>query len=276
MKRDPRHRGFALLMVLWALGFLALLGTSLVAVGRQDTQRARNLIDGATAEAAADGAVQQAIFGLLDTSDQHWNPDSSVHVLRFGQYLIEVRLDDEAGKVNPNIASEELLQSLLLQLGVSPPAALSLAAAIADWRAAGQQPRPTGAKAPQYAAAGRDYGPPGAPFESLDELGAVLGMTPPLLAVLRPHLTLYTDDDPDASTTDPIVAAALGERVRAATNRGTINTPQVVTVSVIVHGPRRTGFSERVVVRTNALDNTRRYELLAREAVVIPSLLAGP
>ena len=34
-------------------------------------------------------------------------------------------------------------------------------------------------------------------------------MRPALLALLRPHLTVFTDADPDHSTLDPVVLAAL-------------------------------------------------------------------
>ena len=43
-----RQEGFALLIVLWTLGLLALLGTQLLATSRQDAQIARNLRDTAT------------------------------------------------------------------------------------------------------------------------------------------------------------------------------------------------------------------------------------
>ena len=51
-----RQRGFALLIVLWTVAFLALLGTQIVAAGRSDTQLADNLKQEAVLEAAADGA----------------------------------------------------------------------------------------------------------------------------------------------------------------------------------------------------------------------------
>jgi general secretion pathway protein K len=271
MNREGGQRGFALLIVLWTLAFLSLIGAALVATSRQDTQRARNMVDAAAAEAAADGAVQQAIYALLDPSARRWRPDGTTHVIRSGQTRIEVRIENESSKVNPNFAPVELMQALMVDLGVGASTAARLAAAIADWRTQGEQPLPLGAKAPQYAAAGRDYAPPGASFESLDELGAVLGMTPELLALLRPHLTLYSDSDPDGSTTDPAVAAALGAGARVAPRRNTDEGSQVATVHVVVRGPRHTGFSERVVVRTNALDGIRRHEILLREPVAMTS-----
>ena len=120
-RSDDRQRGFALLIVLWTLPLLALLGTQLVATSRQHIQLAHNLIDAAALEAAANGAVQQAIFGVLDSSPRHWRPDGSIHVVRLGGAIVAVRVEDEADKVNPNIASPKLLQALLFQAGADPP-----------------------------------------------------------------------------------------------------------------------------------------------------------
>lgn len=63
--------------------------------------------------------------------------------------------------------------------------------------------------AAEYRAAGLDYAPPGAPMESIDELGRVRGMTPELLAALRPHLTLFGTPEPNITAADPIVVAAI-------------------------------------------------------------------
>jgi general secretion pathway protein K len=206
---EVRQRGFALLVVLWTLALLALLGTHLLAAGRQDTQLARNLLDGAVLEAAANGAAQQAVFGVLDGYSRHWDPDYSVHTVQLGRAIVAVRVEDETDKVNPNIASPRLLQALLLQVGANPDTAAAVAASIVEWRqAGGAAARPSPAVA-RYAAAGRDYAPSGAPFGSPDELGGVLGMTADLLARLRPHLTVFTDGDPTLATQDPIVAPAL-------------------------------------------------------------------
>ena len=203
------QRGFALLAVLWTLGFLALLGTALVAIARQNMQRVDNLLDGARAEAAAEGALHQAIFAVLDPSEQRWQPDGSSHLLRSGPNSIEVRIEDENGKVNPNIAPVELLQALIVQLGTDPRTAAALATTIVEWRSRGRDADAPGPRAARYAAAGRDYAPPGAPFERLDELAAVLGMTTVLLERLRPHLSLFTVADPDATSTVPSPSVTL-------------------------------------------------------------------
>ena len=205
-----RQRGFALLTVLWSLSFLSLLGTALVAAGRQESQRARNLIDAAMAEARADGAVQQAIYALLDPSQARWWPDGARHMLRFGQYRAEVRLEDENGKVNPNFAPTEMVQALMVQVGVPAQDAAMLAARIDRWRTPGRQ---TVQLASTQAV---PLLPEGGPFETIDELGQVPGMTRDLLMLLKPHLSLFSNFDPDATTADPVVAAAIGALIRNA------------------------------------------------------------
>ena len=265
MSRGARQDGFALLIVLWALGLLALLGTMLAATARQQSQRLTNLLDGATVEAAAEAALHHGIFALLDVSDGRWRPDGTMHRLRLGEVAAEVRIRDETGKVNPNLAPPELLQGLLRQVGLDAGRAEALAGAILDWRSVTHGPTPPEAKAARYAAAGRDYAPPGLPFESIDELGAVLGMTPALLARLRPHLSLFTTTDPDATTDDPVVLAALGAPKRLPPRVTALDTPRVAAIEVRLRGPGRTGFAGRAVVRTNYLGEVRRFEILARE-----------
>ncbi len=183
------------------------------------------------AEAAADGAVHAAAFHLLSPADG-WAADGRLRTLAVPGASVSLRIADEGGKVNPNLASRELLRAMLRQLDMTTEGADALAGNIVAWRfpsAGGGFTVPglgAGAVAAdppllqQYRAAGRDYAPPGAPFESLDELGLVLGMTPVVLERLRPHLSLLNDTEPDPALASPLVLRALsasqpGARVAA-------------------------------------------------------------
>jgi general secretion pathway protein K len=262
--RCPRQRGFALLIVLWTLALLALLGSTVLATARQDAQQARNQRDAAVLQAAAHGAMQQAIFWLLDNSNRHWPADDVPHPIRIGPALVVVRIQDENDKVNPNIASSDLLRALLVQVGANPMVAASVADAIVAWRLGGGGPGRPNATTALYAAAGRAYAPSGAPFGSLDELGNVLGMTPELLLRLRPHLTLFTDDDPDAGTRDPVVARALAAIGESSTGAGP-GGPQVVSITADAQGAGAARFAEREIVRSNTEAVGQRYEVLDYE-----------
>jgi general secretion pathway protein K len=202
-------KGFALLIVLWTMGLLALLGTQLVAAGRSDTRLASNLKQEAVLAAAAEGAAAHVTFMLQAAHDPQWQADGVERELRIGATPVLVRVQLESDRVNLNSASQALMRALLMQVGAAPAEADRVAAAVMDWRTSGNAPRKNGAKAPEYLAAGLDYGPPGTVFQSVDELRDVLGMTPDLFARVAPHLTVLTDGDPDMNTRDPIVAAAL-------------------------------------------------------------------
>jgi general secretion pathway protein K len=260
-----RDRGFALLIVLWTMVLLALLAMRIAASGRTEARLASNLRDAAIAEAAADASIQESLFHLLATDGQRWEP-SGRYRIALRDAVAEVDVENLAGRVNPNAVSPELLRALLMTLGVDSQRATALADAIADWRMPGRYARPHGAKMRQYRAAGRDYGPPGAPFQSVDELGAVLGMTPELLALLRPHLTLWWDDNPDPALADPVVLAALQATGDADFWRED-DRPQALVVSLTAEatGPRGSRFTRRAVMAISATPRDSSWRILAWE-----------
>ena len=201
--------GFALLVVLWTVALLALLGTHITATARQAASLSLLLHGAARAGALADGLVDEAIFRLLDPSPRGWTADGVPRQVRLGGGVAEVVVLDHAGRVNPSLASAELLAALLRGDGMEKGQAARLAAAIVDWRSVGDIPSPGGAKRPQYQAAGLPYGPPDEAFRSPGELGLVLGMTPDVLARLARHLSLWTRGRINLGRADPVVARAV-------------------------------------------------------------------
>src|SRR5262249_50687065 len=119
-------------------------------------------------------------------------------------------VSDEGAKINPNRASDTLMSALFETTGLERERARRLGAAVADWVGPVTMTHPLGAKLAEYEAAGRSYGPPNAPVESLDELQLVLGMTPEIFATVRPYITIYTQRDaPDAKNAPLVVQHAL-------------------------------------------------------------------
>lgn len=250
--RHHEEQGFALLIVLFALALLALLVGAIGVKGRSEARIAGNLRGAAVAEAATDAAVAQAMFHVLDSMEGHWWADGSLHrVMLSGGIRAAVRIDSQAGKVNPNTASAALLTALLQAVGADSATAAGIAAAIIDWRSPDAQGA-AGGKAPAYRMAGRDYGPPGAPFQSLDEVRLVLGMTPALLARLRPHLSLYRDRNPDPVAADPVVARALVAVTGQTVAPGVSADESVVRVTAAATGPDGARFIRQTVMRTGA------------------------
>jgi general secretion pathway protein K len=217
------------------LVLIAFVVLHLTASGRTEIRIASNLAANAMAEAAADGSIIAAIFNLTDpAADQRWPLDGAAHELAIGNSRVVVRLDDEAGWINPNTASPTLLEALLHVTGSDPETARRLATAIGEWVGSAPVTRSQEARLAEYRAAGLDYGPPGAPLETIDELSRVLGMTPATLAALRHHLTLFAPPEPSEATADPVVAAAVAEVMQTGPplSPGNQTPPDVLTVRI--------------------------------------------
>lgn len=253
MTRERRagERGFALLIVLWTLALLALMTAQLTSVGRSETQVAANLRSQAMLEAAADGGVAEAAFRVVQGA---WAADGAAHPLSIGGVPVTVRVSDESGKINPNFVSQPLLQALLRNVGVEPSKASGLAAAIMDWRTRGAAPRAGGAKLTQYKAAGLEYGPSSRPFESLDEMGLVLGMTPQIMARLRPYLSVFKEGDVQRSAADQAARQALDDADLTQTGQQALNPGSANLVALVTASARAPAgvFTRTATVRVKA------------------------
>jgi hypothetical protein len=76
--------------------------------------------------------------------------------------------------------------------GLDARSAVALADRIVDWRDQNSLRQLNGAEADDYAAAGYQYGPSNAPFDRIEDVGLVMGMTPELFRALAPFVTVYS------------------------------------------------------------------------------------
>jgi general secretion pathway protein K len=263
-----RNGGFALIIVLWTLVLIGFIVAHLTASGRTEIRIAGNLVANSGSQAAADGAIFEAIFNLSDPQpERRWPVDGTPRQVVVGSSRVILRIDDEASWINPSTASPVLLEALLRVTGSDPDTARRIAAAISEWVGSATAPRPQEALVADYRAAGLDYGPPGAPFETLGELGRVLGMTPAVLLAIRPHLTLFGAPEPNPVTTDPVVAAALAMTSttgQPVVRPGPAAPPDALTVRItaLAVGPGNASVTRTAVVRTGATQ-PRGYAVLA-------------
>lgn len=192
MRREG-ERGVALIAVLWALALLSIIAASVSLEMRTSTRIAHNVSDQAAAREAAAAGVQRAILDLVTrTGDGEFRADGTTYVWSFASSAVRISLQDERGKINLNEAPEPLLAALFASVGVDPGRAQSLADAVADFRDPDNFLRPHGAEAFEYQAAGLIWGPKNAPFQALDELQQVLGVTPNIYRLVAPYLTIYS------------------------------------------------------------------------------------
>ena len=252
--KGGRNRGFALIIVLWTLVLIAFIAAHLVARGRVEVRIAGNLAASAVTNAAADGAVYRAIFNLLDPRPEgRWPLDGSTHAVAIGDCRVTVELRNEAALLNPNLASPNLIEALLRVTGSDAETARRLAEAIGDWVGSGPATRSPDALLAEYRAAGLDYGPPGEPLETLDELQQVHGMTPSIFAAVRPHLSLFAPGLPVLADADPVVTTAMAETGTAEPGQGGAARPQAdvatVRIAAAAQGPNNAQAARTAVVR---------------------------
>ncbi len=265
MRSAPRHpRGFALLIVLWSVVLLSLLATGITSAGRTEVQLASNIRRAAAAQAAADAGVAAAVFHATDAPGQAWPADGRPHQMPFGAYTVTIRIADEDRKVNPNLAPPDLMAALLGASGVDPSAAASLAQSIAAWHMSSGHEQLDA----QYQAAGRTAGPSGVPFRSVDDLGLVIGMTPQVLARLRPFLSVYAATPLDGDQADPVVRDALRSLGTVAT--AAPSPPTVIEITSDAQARDGSRFIRRAVVQLGQDEVGRPFRTLAWEAQAGP------
>jgi general secretion pathway protein K len=172
---------------------LSALAVSSLSTSATSYRLARNALHAAETEAAAEVAVVRAVLGLLDSRPEHrWRVDGTPRELAFAGLKMQIAIQDELGRIDLNQADRSLIAGLFRSAGLAADAAGRLADKVLDWREAGPGKRPGGAKAADYRAAGLGVGPRGGPFQSVDELKLVMGITPELYRRVAPALTVHS------------------------------------------------------------------------------------
>lgn len=241
-RKFSRQRGFALIVVLWVLALLGVIAAALLHDSGTETKIAYNLRENVKAEALAEAAVQRAILGLLDPDeDGVWRADRTPYTFSLGDGVAIIRLQSEAGKIDINSASDELITGLFVAVGISEDKATELAAAVADFRDADSIPRVGGAEDEDYEARDATLESKDAPFERVEELMQVRGITPEIYERISSAVTVYGRGRLDVTTAPDLVLQVLRnvmpeqlDRMVAArqTSAAKLSRPQTVTVTV--------------------------------------------
>lgn len=263
-RRTADQRGFVLIAVLLAVGLLSLLTLGLLADGRGALVSAHELREAAAADAAAQGALDQAIFQLRRGA---WQADGRAWVLRIGRATVSVTPRDERGRINPNQTGGTLLTALLINAGVHPAQAADVAAALVDWRTMTPRSIAGGRKLDRYLQAGLPYGPPGRPFTSINEMADVPGMTAALLSRVRGYLSVYESGPPVAPADDESLAfqiATVSDGVRG--RKASDAVDRIIELHAVATLPGGTTARREAQVHLGAaLGETRDWQILTWE-----------
>jgi general secretion pathway protein K len=250
MQPAGKQRGFALLMVLWAAMMLAIIVASILSIGRSEALIAHSRTHTAALEATEDAAINQVILNMLDRDAAAQPPtDGTAFADVFGGIQVRVKVQDEAGKIDLNMANGAVLTRLLQIGGLAADDAQAMADRIQDWREPGDLHRLGGAGESAYRDAGTGYGPRRGPFPNVAELQLVLGMDRRVFARIAPSLTVASGMpwiDPSYAGRDVLLALPGASEASVAVTlaaRGTSAPPRVVighaftiTAAVIDHG----------------------------------------
>lgn len=213
MTPSIRMRGAALLLVLWLIALLTALVGGFALAARMEHLQGQVLARGVVATQAARAGIEYSLVRVQAEDPRfRWVADGRTYRWTFGDAVDEIRITDEQGKVDLNLAQTDLLAALFRQGGADADQATRIAGAVIDWRDGDTLTQPSGgAEDADYAAAGLPYGSKDEPFESVAELQQVLGMPKALYARVAPFLTVFSGrSNPDPAFAPPEVLRAMG------------------------------------------------------------------
>jgi general secretion pathway protein K len=181
------RRGSALLAVLWLSAALAAIGFAMANTVRGETERTATEIDGLRSYYLAAGAVERAALELLwSVSDPEHRmlPLNAISTtLHFASGDAQVEILPEAGKLDVNRASPEVLYRLGVALGIEPGRAGEIATGIAAYRGTAGASSGASPGLPSLVppSGGSSFRPRHASLQEIEELLQVRGVTPDIL-----------------------------------------------------------------------------------------------
>lgn len=155
--------------------------------------------------------------------------------IRLNEGVVTLFVAAESGKIDLNGAPPEALAGLWASIGAPQLRPESFAARVKDYRDEDPEPSPEdGAEAPQYAAAGPNRMPANAPFERVDDVQNVLGVSLEAARALAPMLTVHNPSGKlSAFDATPAVlrilpgGARIADRVRALRTQSPVDEEQL-------------------------------------------------
>ncbi len=228
-----------LVLALWSLGLLSLFAVNIAVNVRQKILLASRLEQRSNVRLIARSGIKRAISVLLNDlrenefrygigSKQVRHDDKSkFHDVKVGPGSFDVSyqfedksisfsqtqygLVDEDGKLNLNTAEpEELLKLIYLAVNQNPEVAQTLSQAIYDWRMPGTSQLTGFYSDDYYHKLKFPYLPKDGPFEVLEELMLVQGITQEVFDKMRPYVTIYGDGKVNVNTAPREALVAIG------------------------------------------------------------------
>lgn len=234
-----QRKAFVLISALWILGVLTVLAVALGMGARQKILVLKRIEERAAVRLAAEAGAKKALAVFMDelensqfifmakTKARLYNNPSEFLNFTVGDYRVDVvnrayddasgkiieryGLEDEQAKLNLNTVDQDTLALLLKNiLQATESFSRALAVAIIDWRDAGQHELVGFSSDGYYKGLEYPYEAKERPYERIDELLLVKGVTREIFEALRPFVTVYGDGHININTTSRPVLEAYG------------------------------------------------------------------
>ena len=188
-----RQAGVALILVLWVTVLLTVIAGSFSLSARTEGVQARMVFDNTKARYLAEAGLHRAIYELRNPDpDSRWVADGRKYKMDFAGSEIDISIIDETGKIDINLANDELLIGLFASLGMSEDEATMFTQRVIDWRDNDDIKGFDGAEDDDYEAEGYKYGAKDALFDTVPELQQVMGVSYEMYKKLEPAITVYS------------------------------------------------------------------------------------
>jgi general secretion pathway protein K len=183
------------MMVLWVLTILMVIVFSFSYLARTESFSSRAFKEGWENKFLAEAGIERAIMELFyrkqnpqnlgEEEQEPWRIDGTEQVDTLGGGYYRVRLVDESGKIDLNLAPEVILRNLINSLNL--PAedkdllVNTIVDSILDWRDPDDFHRLQGAENDYYQSLPHPYKAKNGNFDTVEELILVKGVTPEIL-----------------------------------------------------------------------------------------------
>ena len=194
----------ALILILWVLVFLSIIAAEFAFFMRVEVNTTKNFIDAIKSYYFAQAAIQRAIAEIyapnlkynyidphgklafvrkdLKTGEEVGKTAPNRENIKFADGVISYRIEDEESKVNINKANEKTLKKLLSLIGMEEGVRKdTIVDSILDWRDRDHEHRINGAENDYYENLPNPYKCKDGPFDSIEELLLVRGVTKEIL-----------------------------------------------------------------------------------------------
>ena len=225
------ERGSILIYVVWAVLLLSMFAASTATQAAYGLSLTERMLAQLQAVQLTHGAAEYVRLLLADDQtpkvdgwQESWSNDVNLfrnHAVGEGTFSVmsegaggvgvRFGVADEERRVNLNAAPLDVLEGLVQAVGGLPQEqAAQVAAAILDWRDPDGREERGGAESVAYRSMSPPYDCKNGPFESVEELLLVKGVTPPVYQRLEPYVTVYGAGAVNLNTVSRAVLRAMG------------------------------------------------------------------